>query len=58
MDILSRIESIFKVDLSSLKKLQNKIVINIQVNSENKTVINHGTIINIDPTGLSRYVAK
>lgn len=54
MDILNNLQSIFKIDLSGLKKFQNSIKLIFQVNSNNKKITFNGPVIIIDPTVLGK----
>lgn len=56
MGILDKLESIFHVDLSGLRNLQNKVKIDFQLfsNNNNKKFVNKGTIIIISPDALKK----
>lgn len=54
MDILNNLQSIFKVDLSGLKKFQNKVKIIFQANNNNKNITINGPVIIIDPNTLDK----
>lgn len=54
MDILSNLQSIFKVDLSGLKKLQSKVQIIFQAFSNNQKITINGPVIIINPNALDK----
>lgn len=54
MDILNNLQSIFKIDLSGLKKFQGKLKINLQILSNNKKITYNGPVIIINPPALDK----
>jgi len=54
MDILGNLQSIFKIDLSGLKKLQTKVQIIFQAFSNNKKIVIKGPIIIINTNPLDK----